>query len=414
MQDAARHLMESGWFVQSAIHHSMRPRTLVLTLALAFATLAALAFVVQREATPDVERLSLADAMRADTAGYALALAPRPFVFPADHGPHPDFRTEWWYFTGNLDGPQDQPFGFELTLFRIALTPPDTARRDTSGWATRQLYMAHFAVTDGAGEQFHAFERFGRGAAGLAGAQAAPFRVWLDDWQVAEGADGMPRMTLRAAEAGVALSLDLQPEKPLVLQGDRGLSQKGRGAGNASYYYSLTRMAATGQVTTPRGTFPVSGRAWMDREWSTSALDSSQVGWDWFALQLSDGRELMYYQLRERGGQVSAFSKGTLVADGGAARRLSRDDVALDVTRTWTSPHSQARYPAGWTLRVPDENLTLRITPLLDDQELNVSVRYWEGAVRVEGPDGLTGRGYVEMTGYDEQPARPTTRGRRG
>lgn len=393
----------------------MRPLTLVLILALVFAGLGVLAFAVQRDEQPDIDRLSLAEAMRADTTGYALALEPRPFTFPEDHGPHPDFRTEWWYVTGNLDGPAGEAFGFELTLFRIALTPPDSADADTTGWQTRQLFMGHFGLLDGPARRFRAFERFGRGAAGLAGAQAAPFRVWLDDWEIAEGPGGMPEMRLAAAEGDTGVRLALVPQKPMVLQGNQGLSQKGAGAGNASYYYAYTRLGATGEVTTPGGTFTVTGTAWMDREWSTSALDSAQVGWDWFALQLDDGRDLMYYQLRERSGAASPFSKGTLVAPDGTPRGLTRDEVRLDVTRRWTSPHSGAVYPAGWTLAIPGENLTLQITPVIDDQELNVSVRYWEGAVRVEGPGGLTGRGYVEMTGYDDpDEAASDARGRRG
>ncbi len=392
----------------------MPPRLLVLILVLAFAALGVLAFAVQHEPAPDTRRLSLAEAMRADTAGYALARAPRPFTFPADHGPHPDFRTEWWYFTGNLDGPDAQPFGFELTVFRIALTPPGPADEDSSAWRTRQLYMAHFGLTDARAQKFYAFERFGRGAAGIAGARSAPFRVWLDDWQVEEGPEGMPHMRLRARQDGVAVDLALAPQKPLVLQGDRGLSQKGAGAGNASFYYSFTRLATTGTVTTPGGTYAVNGFSWMDREWSTSALDSTQVGWDWFALQLSDGRELMYYQLRETGDRPSPFSKGTLVRPDGTTRALGAADVQLAVTDTWTSPHSGARYPAAWTLAIPGENLRLRLTPLVPDQELNVSVRYWEGAVQVEGDGGVSGRGYVEMTGYDRERQTPQTRGRRG
>ncbi len=392
----------------------MRPFTLVLLLVAVFTLLGVLAIVVGREDVVPADRLSLAEAMRADTTGYALAISPRPFVFPADHGPHPAFRTEWWYFTGNLEGADAQRYGFELTLFRIALTPPDTTAADTARWQTNQLYMAHFAVTDSAAGRFYAFERFGRGAAGLAGAQAQPLRVWLDDWVVEETAAGMPTMRIQAAQDGVALDLTLRPAKPMVLQGNQGLSQKGSAPGNASYYYSFTRLAASGQLATPRGSTPVKGLAWMDREWSTSALDASQVGWDWFALHLSDGRDLMYYQLRERDGAPSPLSKGTLVSADGNAEPLRQSGVSLAITDTWVSPHSGARYPAGWTLTIPEKGLRLQIIPVLNDQELNVSVRYWEGAVRVVGPDGLTGRGYVEMTGYDAEKTAAGTRGRRG
>ncbi len=197
----------------------------------------------------------------------------------------------------------------------------------------------------------------------------------------------------------------------MVLQGDQGYSRKGAGVGNASFYYTYTRLGATGTVTTPAGTATVAGRAWMDREWSTSALDSSQVGWDWFALQLDDGRDVMAFQLRDATG-TPTYGTATVVAPSGEAEKLTMGDFDLAVTRRWTSPHSGAVYPAGWTLNVPGQNLDLRVTPVLDDQELNVSVRYWEGAVRVEGEGGVRGVGYVEMTGYDA--GGNTTRGRRG
>ncbi len=349
--------------------------------------------------------LSVAEALGQDTTGYARATGPRDFQFPADHGPHPAFRTEWWYYTGNLasaDG-EGASFGYQFTLFRTALTP-DTVLARASGWATNQLYMAHFAVTDVAEERFYAAERFSRGAAGLAGAQAEPFRVWLEDWS-AEAEGAMPRMRLRARQDGAAIDLVLTPLKPIVLQGDRGFDPKSDEPGNASYYYSMTRLATEGSVTTGGRTHAVEGLSWMDREWSTSVLGREQIGWDWFALHLSDGRDLMFYQLRERGGGVSPFTGGVLVAPDGAARHLGGTDVSLGVTATWTSPATGAAYPSGWRLRIPAEDLDLAITPALAAQELDVTVRYWEGAVRVAGTaggDGVSGNGYVELTGYGE------------
>lgn len=390
----------------------MRPRTLVLLLVAVFAALAVLAFGLNRGGGPATSDIDLAEAMRADTTGYALALAPQPFVFPRDHGPHPDFRTEWWYYTGNLRAADGRPYGFELTFFRIAVAPPNPATdADTSAWRSRQLYMAHFGLTDSTAQKFYAFERFGRGAAGLAGADAAPFRVWIDDWQVEQGPGGMPQMRVAVAQDGVGIALDLRAEKPMVLQGDAGYSRKGAGVGNASFYYTYTRLGASGTVTTPAGTATVAGSAWMDREWSTSALDSSQVGWDWFALQLDDGRDVMAFHLRDATG-APTYGTATVVAPDGEAEKLTMADFDLAVTRRWTSPHSGAAYPAGWTLKLPGHDLDLRVTPVIDDQELNVSVRYWEGAVRVEGSGGLRGVGYVEMTGYDAGAG--TTRGRRG
>ncbi len=405
----------------------MSVRSLLLILGVVVASLGAAAFVLTREDRPDVTGLGLADAMRSDTTGFALAIEPREFVFPADHGPHPDFRTEWWYLTGNLAAvdpnapepavplvdlpfPDGRPFGFELTLFRVAASPPTVDTTQYGDWNTRQFYMGHFGVTDIAAEQFHAFERFSRAAGGLAGAQADPFRVHLDDWAVEAGPEGLPQMRVYARQDGVAIDLLVTPAKPMVLQGDRGLSQKGREPGNASYYYSYTRLDARGTFETPdAGLVDVRGQVWMDREWSTSALDDGQVGWDWFALQLSDGRDLMVYQLRDRDGGASALSKGTIVEVDGTSRTLRLDDFSVEPTRQWTSPHSDATYPVAWRVRVPSEGLDLSVESVLDDQELNVSVRYWEGAVRVNGGGGLTGVGYVEMTGYD-----PASQGGRG
>ncbi len=354
-----------------------------------------------REAPPEpgMEGADLTEFLGGDAAGFARATEPRPFVFPADHGPHPDFRSEWWYFTGNLETPAGRPFGFQLTLFRFALAPEAPGR--ASAWATRQSYMGHFALADIAGGGFHPFQRLARGAAGLAGAEAEPLRVWLEDWVVTGRGGERPRFTLEAEEAGVGVRLELESTKPLVLQGERGLSQKSAEPGNASYYYSLTRLAARGRVTVAGETHPVTGEAWLDREWSTSALGPDQAGWDWFALQLEDGRELMYYQLRRRDGSVDPHSAGVLVAADGSYRRVGAGEVDLAVTGRWESPRDGALYPARWRLRVAD--LDLEVTPRLADQELDLLVRYWEGAVAVAGTAGgrpVSGRGYVELTGY--------------
>ncbi|PSQ89469.1 MAG: carotenoid 1,2-hydratase, partial [Bacteroidetes bacterium QH_2_63_10] len=284
--------------------------------------------------------VSVAEAMGSDTTGYRRATEVRPFTFPSDHGPHPGYKTEWWYVTGNLSGPQAEPYGYELTIFRLALTPPDAAPDSAafSDWRTNQLYMGHFAVTDGASETFHAFERFERGGAGLAGAQADPFRVWLDDWSMT-GLDGTAfPMQLRAQEQGVGVDLTLRPTKPRVLQGDQGLSQKGPGDGNASYYYSYTRLDTEGALVLDGDTLSVTGQSWMDREWSTSALGPEQEGWDWFSLQLDDGRDLMYYQLRRTDGTPSPFSEGVIVGPEGETRKLERSDVQIEVLDRWTTP----------------------------------------------------------------------------
>jgi predicted secreted hydrolase len=378
-------------------------------LALAAAALA-LARLPARDASGPARgvqaTIAVREALAGDDAGFARALAPRPFAFPADHGPHPDFRTEWWYYTGNLTAADGRHFGFQLTFFRTALAPPsagDGAR--ASAWATRQLAFAHLALTDTAAGRFHAADRLTRQALGLAGARAQPFRVWVEDWSVeGEPPGGLP-MRLRAAEGDVAIDLVVSTDRPPVLQGDRGLSRKGPEPGNASYYYSFTRMAARGTVRRGGETLAVSGTAWMDREWSTSALGADLAGWDWFALQLGDGRDLMFYVLRRRDGTADPFSAGVLVDAGGATRPLGAADVSLEVLAHWTSPRSGVRYPARWRLAVPAADLRLDVVPRLADQELIVTTRYWEGAVAVEGSAGsgtVRGVGYVELVGYGE------------
>jgi len=339
--------------------------------------------------------------------GFQRAYESRPFRFPEDHGPHPGFRTEWWYVTGNLQGPDGAPFGFQLTFFRNALVPPDQAPPDSvparSAWRTRQVYMAHFAVTDGRRGAFHAFERFSRSALGLAGARAEPFRVWLEDWKLQGSEDGLFPLSLQASQEGVALELTLSPGKPLVLQGDSGLNRKGPEAGNASYYYSYTRLSASGSLFLGETVIPVHGQAWLDREWSTSALSGTQEGWDWFALQLDDGFDLMLYRLRDRDGNPDPFSAAVLVDPGGHPRRIDPVDVHLQALDSWSSPMDGTLYPGRWRIGIPSLDMTLEVTPLLPDQEFRQTFRYWEGAVRVEGNrEGkpVAGRGYVEMTGY--------------
>ena len=345
--------------------------------------------------------LELAEAMGGDTLGYARANGIREFDFPNDYGAHPDFKTEWWYFTGNVFSESGRRFGYELTLFRSALAPPDPAGSDSaSDWATRQLYMGHFSLADPETGTFHAFERFSRGAMGLAGATAAPFRIWLHDWNMAsvDGSENLFPLRLQAEERGVAIDLTLRATKPVTLQGDQGWDPKGEGPGNASYYYSFTRMETEGTVAVADGVFTVEGQSWKDHEWSTSALGPDEIGWDWFALQLDDGREIMVYQLRRRDGSISPYTGGTLVEKDGSKQHLTMNDVDLRVLEYWTSEVSGARYPVRWELTHPEQELALEISAIMPNQELNVSVRYWEGAVDIGGSH--PGYGYVEMTGY--------------
>jgi len=338
-----------------------------------------------------------------DHAGFERAYAPRPFSFPADHGPHADFRDEWWYVTGNLDGPEGRRFGFQITFFRHGLKRGQPTR--PSRWGTQDASMAHFAITDVAAGQYTAFQRISRAALGLAGAQAEPFKVWLDDWAIEAAPDGGFPWHFQARQDGVELNLELAPKKPPVLNGERGLSRKSAEPGNASYYYSITRMAAQGTLKLPGQMLgqrmPVRGLAWLDREWSTSMLADHLSGWDWFALQLDDGTELMYYRLRNQNGQDDPASAGSWVAADGSSSPLAREDVDIQAWDSWESP-AGGRYPAGWRLKTKPGERALEIRPVLADQEFRHDARYWEGAVDViDSATGKpAGRGYVELTGY--------------
>ena len=347
--------------------------------------------------------LSLSDALSTGKdSGFKRVTATRYFDFPRDHGPHADYGIEWWYFTGNLDTANNRHFGYELTLFRIGLSSKEPASSG-SDWSASQVFMGHFALTDVENDRFYDFERFSRQALGLANAtfENDSFAVWLQDWSIQGDGQLKPSVRLKAEENGIAIALSLNSAKPLVLQGDDGLSRKSADEGNASYYYSATRMQTSGVISIAGDEFSVKGSSWMDREWSSTALSANQMGWDWFALQLSDGRDLMYYQLRQQDGQVDPFSSGTLVMSNGNSASLSNGDVEIEVLDTWTSP--RGTYPSRWWLRVPSAGLELELVPHIADQELHVSITYWEGAVQVSGTAGglpIQGQGYVELTGY--------------
>ncbi len=352
-----------------------------------------------------------------DTVGYARALEPRAFRFPQDHGPHPEFRTEWWYVTANLTAPDGRAFGAQLTFFRSALVPELPERE--SAWNTNQLWMAHAAITDVAGERHLYAERFAREAVGLAGARAAPLRVWLEDWEIRASPDATSQLPhpfpleLSATDEGWAIHLILDEGKPPVFHGEDGLSQKGPEPGNASYYFSFTRLPTQGSLVLEGETVPVTGLAWIDREWSTSALGPAHTGWDWFSIQLSDGRELMFFELRREDGTRDPLNHGSLVAPDGTREPLNAHQVEIEALGSWESPLDGARYPSGWRLRVPHRGIDLEITPKLRNQEMNLAFRYWEGTVWVEGlgvEGDVVGDGYVELTGYEMDPPdeRPT------
>jgi predicted secreted hydrolase len=367
-----------------------RAGTLVVVVAAASLAVFGALTPAREEASSARPSVRLGEARK---PAFARALKRTAFRWPRDHGPHFEFETEWWYYTGNLQAEGGRRFGFQLTFFRRGLSPGPPP---SAGLRTNQVYFAHFAVTDVAGRRHEFRERFSRGAAGLAGASAEPFRIWLEDWS-ADGPAEAPH--LRARDGGLRLDLRLEAKKPLVLQGEDGWSPKSDEPGNASYYVSYTRMDARGSVNG----VAVRGEAWFDHEWSTSALGPEAVGWDWFSLQLDDGRELMFFQIRRTDGTPEPVSSGTLVEADGARRRLRLADVRLAAAGSFRSPEKGAEYPARWRLEVPSEELVLDIEPLLPDQELRASFTYWEGAVRLAGTSRgrpLAGQGFVELTGY--------------
>jgi predicted secreted hydrolase len=359
----------------------------------------------EEDAPPPVPS-RLAELLRDDeAAGYAQALAAREFSFPDDHGPHPEYRNEWWYVTGNLDGPRGERFGFELTIFRFALTPGTATalHSQASAWRSRQVYIGHFAVTDADEGRFYVAERQARGALGLAGAAAEPLEVRVEDWWLkAFPAGNEAAWLLHAVDPEMEVTLTLTRRKEPVPNGIGGLSQKSAEPGNATYYYSIPRLQATGTLRVGANIYDVSGLAWLDREWGSSALSKDQQGWDWFAVQLEDGSELMFYQLRRNDGTVDQHSAGTWIPIAGDSVHLTDADVAVEVRDYWENPQGD-RYPSAWTLSVPSLDLRLAIDPVMDAQELVTGVRYWEGAVDARGRrngQAVAGRGYVELTGY--------------
>lgn len=353
-----------------------------------------------------LESLLVDDGTTSDA--FARATVPGAVNFPRDLGPHEDYQTEWWYYTGNLQTEDGRDFGYQFTIFRRAIQPMSEVPQvdNPSTWRSNQIYLAHFTVSDMGGDEFHVAERFSRGGAELAGAQAQPYYVWLEDWSVTEVEPGTVR--IQADTEDVSLDLTLVETMPPVLHGDGGLSQKGPEPGNASYYYSIVRQATSGELVIGEETFQVDGLSWKDHEYSTSALSPGSVGWDWFSLQLDDGSALMLFQIRRDDGSIEPYSSASFISNDGALQTLGHEEWQLDVLDTWTSPHSGGEYPAHWRLRIPSIDLDLEGRPMMADQELNVSTIYWEGASEFSGTlsgEPVTARGYVEMTGYAGTPA---------
>ena len=327
---------------------------------------------------------------------WTAALEPRDWRFPRDHGPHENFRIEWWYYTGNLETETGRRFGYQLTFFRTGLQRDPV---NPSRWTVRDLYTAHFAISDVANQRFLRFERTHRGSLDWAGARQG--RIWNGNWSLQFDADSAEHQ-LHALQDDHAIELTLRPEKPLILHGENGLSRKGSSPGNASYYYSFTRLETVGHVTIDGERLKVLGRSWMDHEFSSSFLEKGQQGWDWFSIQLNTGEELMIYQMRLKDGSADEHSSGTWVAKDGTVITLAREDFILEPLRVWRSPTTSATYPIAWRVRVPSLELDLNVSALMPNQEMDTSastgVIYWEGCVDITG--SRAGRGYLEMTGY--------------
>ncbi|MBK6313001.1 MAG: carotenoid 1,2-hydratase [Blastocatellia bacterium] len=351
--------------------------------------------------------VALVGAMAAQTAdGWRQAAPGRAFVFPADHASHPDYKVEWWYYTGNVVDADGRRYGYQLTFFRIGVDPKP---ENPSRWAVRDLFMTHLAVTDVDGRVFRFAERVNRAGVGWAGAATDVYRVWNEDW---EGRldPSTGRHVLRAAEGGLGVELELEPGKAPVRHGRDGYSQKGADAGNASHYYSMTRMPTRGTLTIEGRTVAVEGLSWMDHEFGTSFLESGQRGWDWFSIQFDDRTELMIFQLRREDGSLDPRSSGTWIGASGEASSIAAETFSLVPGEMWRSEVSGAEYPTRWTMEVPERRLSLTVRAAFEGQELvtdrSTGVTYWEGAVIVEGTrDGnrVAGRGYLEMTGYSGQ-----------
>ncbi len=338
-----------------------------------------------------------------DSTHFHKAMMPQTWHFPEDFGPHNDYQTEWWYYTGNLETEEGRPFGFQLTFFRQALTsnPEVTA----SHLRSNQIYSAHFTVSDIRDQHFYPFERFSRGNIDLAGAESTPYHVWLQDWSATELKPGKVR--LQAKTWNAALDLVVSQTLPPILQGDHGLSVKGYEPGNASYYYSLVQQPTTGTLTLNEKSYTVNGITWKDHEYSTSALTPGTVGWDWFSMQFDNGTALMLYLLRREDGTLESTSAGTFIAADGTTQPLSAQDWAVNVLDTWKSTKTKAIYPSKWKIEIPKLDLTVQGKSMLADQELNTSTAtYWEGAVAFDGSlqeQPLRGKGYIELTGYAER-----------
>jgi predicted secreted hydrolase len=336
------------------------------------------------------------------TAQYQKALPGYQYQFPRDHFNHPDYQTEWWYYTGNLRSADGHRFGFELTFFRQGVSRD---RSQTSDWDVRDIYLAHLALSDLDGGRFYHTERVNRAGPGLAGVNQQTAKVWNGNWQVQwTGNQGQ----LQAIAQNFALRLVMSSHKPPVIHGKDGVSQKSAGAGQASHYISFTRLLTSGTIELYSKQYQVEGTAWMDHEFFSHQLDTNESGWDWVSLQFDDNTELMLYRFRHKDGSVDPFSAGTYVDAEGRSAHLGVGDFSMQPEKeSYASSETHAVYPIAWRIVVPSLRLDLQLTTPLKSQELvsgmGAGLSYWEGAVTISGTGSgkpSNGVGYLEMTGY--------------
>jgi predicted secreted hydrolase len=347
--------------------------------------------------TSEPERIDIAEILSStqETDCFDKADAPIIVQFPRDRGSHDRFKTEWWYYTGNLKTDDDRHFGYQLTFFRQALSCEPISGK--SKWRTRHIYFAHFAVTDTKNDNFYSDFRMNRRSLDIAGTTALPFRVWIDDWQLRQvGKD----LLLFAKTGDITLTLKLTDEKQPVLQGSRGFSKKGPKPFNSSYYYSIPRLDTAGTLTIGSYEYNLKGKTWFDHEWSTSVLDDEIKGWDWFSVHFEDGRDLMVCNIRRSDGSPNGFGFSSLVYKDGSYEILSEEDFSIRALHHWTSPETGNHYPSRWAITIPDHKISLTVTPVVENQEHTHMMVYWEGAARFIGKD-IKGLGYIELTGYE-------------
>jgi predicted secreted hydrolase len=323
----------------------------------------------------------------ADVGGFAQVVPGKALVFPTDHGPHPDYRIEWWYVTANLSDETGARYGVQWTLFRQAVRPGGA----DEGWATQQLWMGHAAVTSAATHRFA--EKFARGGVGQAGAEAAPFKAWIDNWTLRSTAQTLAPLEMTASAKDFSYALTLDSDRPVVLQGDAGFSRKSE-QGQASYYYSQPYLGASGTITIDGKTIAVKGQAWIDREWSSQPLGADQTGWDWFSLHLDGGDKLMLFRLRHADGRH--FFSGNWIGRDGRSETLDPKGIVL--SPTGSTRVAGRDMPTAWDIAVPSRGLKVASLPLNPQSFMDTRFKYWEGPITVTGSHA--GIGYLEMTGY--------------